>query len=42
MRGLGNGDTSPDWEITGPESVNIRDERSVIGRWKSLHNYCSV
>ncbi len=29
--GLGDGDTSPDWEITGPLSVKLRAERSARG-----------
>ena len=29
--GLGDGDTSPDWEITGDLSVNLRAERSGTG-----------
>lgn len=29
--GLGDGDTSPDWEITGPLTVNLRAERSGEG-----------
>jgi hypothetical protein len=29
--GLGDGDTAPDWEITGPLSLNLRAERSGIG-----------
>jgi hypothetical protein len=27
IEGLGDGDTSPDWEITGPLTVNLRSER---------------
>jgi FG-GAP repeat/PKD domain len=29
--GLGDGDTSPDWEITGDLTVNLRSERSGLG-----------
>ena len=29
--GADDGDTSPDWEITGPLSVNLRAERSGTG-----------
>jgi rhamnogalacturonan endolyase len=29
--GADDGDTSPDWEITGPSSVNLRAERSGTG-----------
>jgi hypothetical protein len=29
--GLGDGDTSPDWEITGPLTLNVRAERSGNG-----------
>jgi microsomal dipeptidase-like Zn-dependent dipeptidase len=28
VNGLGDGDTSPDWEITGPLTANLRAERS--------------
>jgi hypothetical protein len=28
INGTGDGDTSPDWEITGPLTVNLRAERS--------------
>lgn len=28
VNGTGDGDTGPDWEITGPLSVNLRSERS--------------
>jgi hypothetical protein len=31
VNGLGDGDTSPDWEITGLLSVNLRAERSGTG-----------
>jgi hypothetical protein len=30
--GLGDGDTAPDWEITGVLSVNLRAERSGTGK----------
>lgn len=30
--GLGDGDASPDWEITGPLTVNLRAERSGKGK----------
>ena len=29
--GTGDGDTSPDWEITGPLTVNLRAERAGSG-----------
>jgi hypothetical protein len=29
--GLGDGDTAPDWEITGPVTVDLRAERSGTG-----------
>lgn len=29
--GLGDGDMAPDWEITGPLTVNLRAERSGTG-----------
>ena len=29
--GLGDGDTAPDWEITGDMSVSLRSERSGTG-----------
>lgn len=29
--GTGDGDTAPDWEITGPATVNLRAERSGTG-----------
>jgi hypothetical protein len=32
IRGLGHGDLSPDWIITGDLTVNLRAERSVKGR----------
>ena len=28
VNGQGNGNTAPDWEITGPLTVNLRAERS--------------
>lgn len=31
VNGADDGDTSPDWEITGPSSVNLRAERSGTG-----------
>lgn len=31
VNGLGDGDTSPDWIITGPLTVNLRAERSGTG-----------
>lgn len=31
LNGLGDGDTEPDWEITGPLTVNVRAERSGNG-----------
>ena len=42
QQGLGDGDTSPDWEITGPLTVNLRAERagSGSGRVYSLLQPC--
>ena len=31
VNGLGDGDTSPDWEITGPLSLLLRAERGAVG-----------
>jgi hypothetical protein len=31
INGLGEGDTAPDWQITGPLTVNLRAERSGKG-----------
>ena len=31
VNGLGDGDTSPDWEITGPLSLLLRAERGALG-----------
>jgi hypothetical protein len=31
QNGLGDGDTAPDWEITGPLTLNLRAERSGTG-----------
>jgi len=31
VNGLGDGDTAPDWIITGDLTVNLRAERSGIG-----------
>jgi hypothetical protein len=31
INGLGDGDQTPDWEITGPLTVNLREERSGKG-----------
>jgi hypothetical protein len=31
INGLGDGDTAPDWEITGDLTVNLRAERSGTG-----------
>jgi hypothetical protein len=28
INGTGDGDTAPDWEITGPLTVNLRSERA--------------
>jgi hypothetical protein len=33
--GLGDGDTSPDWQVTGPLSVDLRAERSGKGPGRS-------
>lgn len=41
--GLGDGDTSPDWQITGPLTVNLRAERSGTGsgRVYTIHVICT-
>ena len=31
VNGLGDGDTAPDWEITGDRTLNLRSERSGTG-----------
>ncbi len=31
VNGLGDGDTAPDWQISGPLKVNLRAERSGTG-----------
>lgn len=31
VNGLGDGDTAPDWAITGPLTVNLRAERAGNG-----------
>lgn len=31
VNGLGDGDTAPDWQITGPLTANLRAERSGTG-----------
>jgi hypothetical protein len=31
VNGLGDGDTSPDWQMSGPLTVNLRAERSGNG-----------
>lgn len=31
VNGLGDGDTAPDWQITGDLTVNLRAERSALG-----------
>jgi hypothetical protein len=31
INGLGDGDTAPDWEITGNAAVNLRPEGSLSG-----------
>jgi len=31
VNGLGDGDTAPDWDITGPMSLRLRAERSGVG-----------
>jgi hypothetical protein len=43
VEGLGDGDTSPDWEITGNLTVNIRAERSAhgTGRLYTITVQCS-
>jgi PKD domain len=32
VNGLGDGDTAPDWEITGDKTLNLRAERSGTGK----------
>src|SRR5262249_17866428 len=32
INGLGGGDTAPDWQITGPLTVNLRAERAGQGQ----------
>ena len=32
INGLGDGDTAPDWQITGPLQVNLRAERAGQGQ----------
>lgn len=40
--GAGNGDSGPDWEITGPLTANLRAERrTVSGRAYTLHVSCT-
>jgi hypothetical protein len=36
--GLGDGDTSPDWEITGDLALYLRAERSGKGNGKKIQN----
>jgi len=36
--GLGDGDTAPDWEITGNLTVNLRAERSGAGTGRVYTN----
>ena len=43
IKGLGDGDKSPDWVITGNLTVDLRAERSAkgTGRWYTITVECT-